>query len=571
MRGVKMATELPPGAEALDLGQAVLACLLLEGGSTVRAHPIRVEAFYTDLQRALYTVMLVLAARGDPVDAVSLVDELRSAGQLDAVGGPAAIAALVQNPLAACIPAHLDDYIARLEAHHTKREVLAGALRLGEHAQNGYGAAALVAEVEALAATLRGPASGREPAPLVTVEGDELRVEWPTRDVQMNFARARDSSDGPHAEMRVTRAGRLLHFARVALLSSSARDTLVRTLDRQAPGPPWRDMLEAAVEATISELRRGGPIIEVIPRPRDPGRVLLEGFLTAGEPLLLFADGGSGKGYIALAGALALMTGRALGPFRPTRGGVRVAYLDWEADEPEIAGRLEALERGAGLRVPPGHFFYRQMARPLAEDGPAVRAMVSRGRIDVLVTDSAGPAAQLEPEGAEAAFRIFAMLRSQGATPWVLTHISKAGADAATANPYGSTFWKNLARSVWELRRSAESDTPAVLTIAAFHRKMNSGPLARPWSVHFTFASDGAVSIADADLRDTPDLMRYGTLPPRILAALCDGAQTSKDLAERLGVAFETLDRTCRRLRKSGSVVGLPDTRPTQWGLPAHA
>ena len=56
----------------------------------------------------------------------------------------------------------------------------------------------------------------------------------------------------------------------------------------------------------------------------------------AGELLLLFADGGSGKGYIVLAGALALMTGRALGPFRPTRGGVRVAYLDWEADEPEI-------------------------------------------------------------------------------------------------------------------------------------------------------------------------------------------------------------------------------------------
>src|SRR5262245_44981515 len=95
---------LPPGSEALDLGHAVLACLVLEGAATVRAHPVSPSAFYSDSQRAIYSTIAALADRGDAVDVLTVTDTLRGLGQLETVGGAAVIAAMVENPLAACVP-----------------------------------------------------------------------------------------------------------------------------------------------------------------------------------------------------------------------------------------------------------------------------------------------------------------------------------------------------------------------------------------------------------------------------------------------------------------------------------
>src|SRR5262249_54098080 len=85
---------LPPGAEALDLGQAVLACLLLEGAATARAHPITPTAFLTDAHRMVYSTIAQLADRGAAVDLLTVTDTLRSAGQLELAGGAAALSAM---------------------------------------------------------------------------------------------------------------------------------------------------------------------------------------------------------------------------------------------------------------------------------------------------------------------------------------------------------------------------------------------------------------------------------------------------------------------------------------------
>jgi len=266
---------------------------------------------------------------------------------------------------------------------------------------------------------------------------------------------------------------------------------------------------------------------------------------------------------------MALMTGERVGPFAPLRGGLRVGYLDWEASEAEIAGRQDAIGRGHDLTLPPGLFFYRKMSRPLSDEASAVRAMVAQHQLDVLIVDSAGPAARASDSGdTDAVFRVFETLRTQGATPLILGHIAKGSIDSARATPYGSTFWRALARDLFELRRSTEGDEPAVLTIALRHDKRNFGPRLREFGVRFTFAPDDAVTVTSTDLCDTPDLLRHGALPPRIKEALQRGAATSKDLAERLSVAYDTVDRTARRLRKTGDLMALPDTRPIQWAIP---
>src|SRR5256712_1931359 len=104
---------LPPGAETIDLSQAVLACFVLEGAKTVRAHPVRPSAFFTEAHRTIYHTMAAMAERGEPVDAHTLLDALRRAGQLDAIGGAAALAAMIRNPLARGTPPRLPGLIPR--------------------------------------------------------------------------------------------------------------------------------------------------------------------------------------------------------------------------------------------------------------------------------------------------------------------------------------------------------------------------------------------------------------------------------------------------------------------------
>jgi hypothetical protein len=156
------------------------------------------------------------------------------------------------------------------------------------------------------------------------------------------------------------------------------------------------------------------------------------------------------------------------------------------------------------------------------------------------------------------------------ATRWIVAHIAKSSIAANQATPYGSTFWRAMGRTLWEVRRSTEGEDRNVLSVSLRHEKCNFGPKQSAWGARFTFEDDGnLVTMASLDLRDAPDLLRHGPLPPRILEAIKRGTATSKDLAERLSVAYDTVDRTARRLRKAGDLMALPDTRPIQWALPA--
>ena len=53
---------------------------------------------------------------------------------------------------------------------------------------------------------------------------------------------------------------------------------------------------------------------------------------------------GQRQGHARLAMALAVMTGRSFPHLHPTRRGVRVAALDWESTQADIAGRVDATE-----------------------------------------------------------------------------------------------------------------------------------------------------------------------------------------------------------------------------------
>jgi replicative DNA helicase len=118
---VELPSRIPP--HNLDAERAVLGAVLLEGREAL---PRVVEAlqpsdFYTEAHRAIYATMLTLFERGEPVDLITLTEELRRGDQLQFVGGPAALALLVEQ---ASIAAHLMSYTSIVRDMAVLRELI---------------------------------------------------------------------------------------------------------------------------------------------------------------------------------------------------------------------------------------------------------------------------------------------------------------------------------------------------------------------------------------------------------------------------------------------------------------
>jgi len=89
---------VPP--QNLDAEQSVLGAILLENDAINQSLEIlTADDFYREAHRQIFSAMVELSDRNQPVDAITLVDALKSRGTLDNIGGAAYIA-----ELAACVP-----------------------------------------------------------------------------------------------------------------------------------------------------------------------------------------------------------------------------------------------------------------------------------------------------------------------------------------------------------------------------------------------------------------------------------------------------------------------------------
>jgi replicative DNA helicase len=118
---VDLPSRIPP--HNLDAERAVLGAVLLEGRETLPRviEVLRPSDFYTEAHRGVYDTMLQLFDRGEPVDLITLSEELRRNDQLQFVGGPASLALLVEQ---AAIAAHLMSYAAIVRDMAVLRELI---------------------------------------------------------------------------------------------------------------------------------------------------------------------------------------------------------------------------------------------------------------------------------------------------------------------------------------------------------------------------------------------------------------------------------------------------------------
>src|SRR5438093_12126357 len=82
----------------LDAERSVLGAILLHNDAfNFAAEVIDAQDFYRDAHRRIFDKMVKLVERGDAIDLVTLKEELGRSGDLEEVGGPAYIAALVDG------------------------------------------------------------------------------------------------------------------------------------------------------------------------------------------------------------------------------------------------------------------------------------------------------------------------------------------------------------------------------------------------------------------------------------------------------------------------------------------
>jgi replicative DNA helicase len=98
--------KLPP--QNIDAEESIISAVLMDNNILMDILDIlRPEDFYRTAHQKIFEAFIAMSERGDPVDLVTLAEHLRSANQLEAVGGAVYLARLVDT---APVPSNAGDY-----------------------------------------------------------------------------------------------------------------------------------------------------------------------------------------------------------------------------------------------------------------------------------------------------------------------------------------------------------------------------------------------------------------------------------------------------------------------------
>ena len=227
----------------------------------------------------------------------------------------------------------------------------------------------------------------------------------------------------------------------------------------------------------------------------------------------------------------------------------------------EAHGRLGMIAEGMGLPTPP-RVFYRRCAGRLVDDVEGLAETVETKGIDLVVVDSAAPACGGNPNEPESVQGLFYGLRQLEVTSLIVVHVSKSIAAGPVTSPYGSVFWSNLSRNVWQAQKEQEMGEDSIV-VALWRRKTKVGPLLKPVTLKITFSPRFSVEkVSPAEYRT---LAAKLPLAERMAAALGNGAMSSSALAEAIGAKTGSVRVTLNR--RDDLFLHLDGNR---WGLKAR-
>ncbi|MEG1607116.1 MAG: replicative DNA helicase [Mucinivorans sp.] len=111
---------MPP--QALELEQAVLGALMLEKNAILGVQEIlRAESFYREAHQIIYQAILDLSAAIEPIDLLTVGQQLQKKGQLIEIGGPTYLVSLTQKVGSA---AHVESHAKIVAQKYVQRQLI---------------------------------------------------------------------------------------------------------------------------------------------------------------------------------------------------------------------------------------------------------------------------------------------------------------------------------------------------------------------------------------------------------------------------------------------------------------
>jgi replicative DNA helicase len=108
--------------QAIELEEAVLGAIMLEKDAlTAVIDILRPETFYKEVHKTIFEAIQQLFQKTEPVDILTVTNELKSSGKLDLVGGPYYITQLTNRISSA---ANIEYYARILMQKHIQRELI---------------------------------------------------------------------------------------------------------------------------------------------------------------------------------------------------------------------------------------------------------------------------------------------------------------------------------------------------------------------------------------------------------------------------------------------------------------
>ncbi len=370
--------------------------------------------------------------------------------------------------------------------------------------------------------------------PKIQKEGAGLSIFWPNSDLTMDFQGFTESrSLGLACDVAVTVGvnghAERIEQARAKLASCSERMTWSKRLQEIYPSLDWKPIIQQAFIIVQHEFRKGEPAIRLseteLPKHAS---YRLNPLVYDGLPATMFCEAGSGKSYLGLLACMLVETGTSLCGLLGVKG--KSLFLDWEVNA-EVHGERWRAIRAGHSEVVEADPLCKRMNAPLADDLRTVQRLISKYDINFMVVDSLGLAAGSELQGAETALRFFQALRTLPVSTLIIGHTAK---NTETKSIYGSVFFHNLSRTVFELKKVQESDSDT-LRIALHHRKSNLGRLQSPLGLDLSF-SPQCVKFSSFDIANDPELATGLSKQKQIEAVLLKGPKTSREVAEITGI-----------------------------------
>ena len=380
---------------------------------------------------------------------------------------------------------------------------------------------------------------------------------WAEPDIRVELSKIDRRGSRAYAKMRVWTGKRgMIYMASVSLYDQRSRKEIIDYLMQQHPLADWNSILHQIAATVDSHSEKPGVTIDLARHvPKNDSPYLIFPLVRQNQSTVLYADGGSGKSTFALAVAATGATQKSFIPGISNTAGrpIKTLYLDWEADDDDVASMLKELSRGAQQKIPDDHIHYQSVSGAFIDHVDELVEIIVDNGIELIIVDSLVASAGSDVNDAEAARLFHNSVRSLNVASIAITHTNKSD------TLFGSKFFWNLSRQVFRLTSISEPETNPVLGL--YHEKSNRSKLIAPvaYDVEFsgsTEADNASIRYVAKDIQSVPELAKGTGLRERLIGLLRNGSMTVEQLAERTGADQTQILATMERMSGTFSRAG---------------